>query len=120
MLIFEQIPGTNIIEFTLDGSLTRSEYDALEGKMEEMIAAHGEIRLIEVIEDIGRMEASAIWRDLRWTPANLKHFSHVAVVADQKWIEWMVAPLRMFVRAQIRLFHLDEIDEARRWIRSAE
>jgi hypothetical protein len=119
MLEFHQIPDTNIIEFTIEGELTRADYDRLVDRMDAMIRAHGKIRMIEIIKRIGHVEASAMWKDLKWGSSHMKHFSHVAVVADQKWIEWMVAPIRMFVHAEIEVFHLDELEEARRWIREA-
>lgn len=119
MLGFHQIPDTNIIEVTFDGDLTRADYDRLADHLDAMIRAHGKIRMIEIIKRIGHLEASAVWKDLKWGPSHLKSFSHVAVVADQKWIEWMITPFRMFVSAEIEVFQLDELEKARAWIRDA-
>lgn len=116
MLEFNQIGDTNILEFTLDGAFTKADYDKLIVKADEMIEEFGTVKMIEIFRHIGKMEPAAIWADFKWTPRHIKHFSHVAVVADQKWIEWMVGPIKAFVSAEIRCFHLDEIEDARRWI----
>lgn len=115
MLESHQIPDTNILEFTLDGAFTRADYDKLTALADDMIAQQGTIKMIEIFRGLGKMEASAIWADIKWAPRHLKYLTHIAVVADQKWIEWMVGPFKMFVSAEVRCFHLDELEEARRW-----
>ena len=120
MLTLTEIQGTNILEFTLDGSLSREEFDEIVEKAEEMIEAHGKVKIIEIVRHIGKIEPSAIWADLKWEPRHLKYFTHVAVVADQKWIEWIAAACKVFISAEMRVFHLDELEEARAWIDAAE
>jgi len=119
MLTSQVIPDTNIIEITLDGDLSRDDYDRVIERIERLIEEHGQVKLIEVVRDIGHLDRSAIWKDFKWSPRHLKDFSHVAVVADQKVADWMIAPFRMFISAEIRAFHLDELDDARAWIQSA-
>tara|TARA_R110000737_G_scaffold2923_18_gene9918 strand:- start:3281 stop:3664 length:384 start_codon:yes stop_codon:yes gene_type:complete len=119
MLTINEIPNTNILEFTLDGSLSRAEFDQLAAIADKMIETHGKVKVIEIIKNIGKIEPSAIWADLKWEPRHLKYFSHVAVVCDQKWIEWIVAACKVFISAEMKTFHLDELEEARDWIKSA-
>ena len=116
MIESHQIPDTNILEFTLDGAFTREDYDKLTALADDMIAQHGTIKMIEIIRDIGKMEPSAIWADFKWAPRHMKYLTRIAVVADKKWIGWMVGPMRAFISAEVLSFHLDEIDEARRWV----
>jgi len=120
MLTVKPQTDTNVLEFTLDGSMSRAEFDQLTAKAEDMIETYGKIRVIEIIKGIGKIAPSTIWADLKWEPTHLKHFSHVAVVADQRWIEWMVAPFRIFINAEIKVFHLNELEEARDWINTAD
>ena len=119
MLTLHEHPNTNVIEFAVDGGVTKEEFQRVADKIEDHIALHGKVRLIEVIHKIGSIEPAALWADLKFGPSHLKDFTHVAVVADQKWIEWMTKASRPFLSAQVRLFHLDELDEARRWILQA-
>lgn len=119
MLTAREIPDTNIFEISVDGSITRTEFDAAMARLERMIAQHGSIRLIEIIHGLGGIAPSALWEDLRLAPRNLKHLDRVAVVADQAWIEWMATLARPFVHAEMRTFPLDQLEQARTWIESA-
>lgn len=118
MLTFEEVPGTNIVEFTINGPITRASYDKLADCIDGVIERDGKVRLMEIVGHIGSVEPSAIWKDLKWGPKHLKDMTHIAVVADQKWISWLVAPINPFVSAKIKAFHLDEIEEARAWVRA--
>ncbi len=53
MLTAREIPDTNIFEISVDGSITRTEFDAAMARLERMIAQHGSIRLIEIIHGLG-------------------------------------------------------------------
>ena len=83
MLKFEQYQDTNLLECTLDGPLIRKDYDALTAKADEMIEQFGQLRFLEVIERIGKIQPSAIWADFKWGPKHIKSFTHVAVVVDK-------------------------------------
>jgi len=120
MLTLTEIQGTNILEFTLDGSLSREEFDEIVTKAEEMIEAHGKIKIIEIVRHIGKIAPSAIWADLKWEPRHLKYFTHVAVVADQRWIDWIVTASKIFISAEMKTFHLDQLEDARAWINAAD
>jgi len=119
MIEFHQIDQSNIIEFTIDGEMTKDDFDAAAEKLDGMMNEFGKIRIIEIIKGIGKVEPSAIWADLKWEPRHINNWSHIAVVGDQKWIRWM-KPLAIFVPAKIKLFHLDELEAARAWIQEAD
>lgn len=116
MFEFHQIPDTNILEFSIDGKFTREDFDKVVAKMEEMIQRHGKIKVLEIVRNLGKIEPSALWEDIKWSPKHLKDFSHAAVVADQKWIEWMTAVVKPFISVEVRFFHTDELENARRWL----
>lgn len=120
MMEYRQYDTRNIIEVTIDGAITKAEIDPMIEKFDGMIHEFGKIRMVEVIKNIGKIEPAALWADLKWEPRHINSFSHVAIVADQKWIEWMVKPLDLLIPAKLKLFHLDELDEARDWISSCD
>lgn len=119
MLTMHQPENTNILEFTLDGDFNRAHFDAVAAKLDAMIERHGKVRLLEIVRDVGKIEPSALWEDLKFAPSHLDKFSHVAVVADKTWMEWMTRMAAAFVPAEVRFFHLDAVDEARQWLRDA-
>lgn len=120
MMTFEQVDSRNIAEIEIDGAITKSEIEPMIEKLDGMINEFGKIRVLEIIRGIGKVEPSAMWADLKWETRHIRSFSHVAIVADQHWVEWMVKPLALLLPAEIRVFHLDEIDEARDWIRNCD
>jgi len=116
MLTLEHVPGTDIIELTIDGAFTRADFDRVVEQTEELIREHGTLRVVEIIRGIGTIEPSALWADLKWEPRHIRCFSRVAVVADKRWVSWMVGALGVFLPMKLRCFHHDELDEARAWI----
>jgi hypothetical protein len=116
MIECREVPQTNILEIAVDGKVTREEFDAVVARMTDVIELHGEVRLLEVVRDIGGIEPSALWEDIKFGPKHMRDISHVAVVGDQKWLEWATALAKPFLSAEVRFFRLDQIDEARRWI----
>ncbi|WP_339487108.1 SpoIIAA family protein [Pseudomonas sp. EL_65y_Pfl2_R95] len=119
MLTIKPSEHTNIIEFELDGSLSRDEFDQLAARIEQVITEYGQVRMVEVVKHVGSISASALWADFKFAPKHLKHFSHVAIVADQKWIGWFSELVKPLMHAQISNFRLEELDQARHWIRNA-
>ena len=120
MIDFRHLPGTNIVELHIDGPVTRADYDRVEDAMEEVFEHHETVRVVEVLRNLGSIEPRALWADLKWTPRHLSRFSHAAVVADQNWVAWMTSVLDIFVPVKVRLFSHAQVEEARRWIRTAE
>ncbi len=116
----KQYDTRNIVEITIDGPITKAQIDPVFEKLDGMIHEFDKIRVIEVVKTIGKIEPAALWADLKWEPRHLRSFSHVAIVADQKWVEWMIRPLDLLIPAELRLFHLDQIEEARAWIQSCD
>lgn len=119
MLEYQQIPGTNILELTLDGKFTHQQFEDVKAQLERMFDVHGKVRILEVIRNVGVIEPRALWEDLTFGPKHMRDFSHVAVVADQKWVEWMTAAIRPFISPEVRFYRLAEIEHARHWLREA-
>lgn len=116
MITFQQYPGTNILELVVDGRISKEDFDHAAQRIDELIEMYGRVRLIEVVVHMGQIQPAALWADLKFGPSHLKYFSHVAVVADAKWIEWITRLASPFLSAQTRCFHMNELDDARQWI----
>lgn len=116
MITVTDYPGTNVIEFFVNDGVSKADFDLVADKIDAIIDMYGSVRLIEVVEKIGSVEPAALWADLKFGPAHLKFITHVAVVADQKWIEWVSKISRPFLSAELRTFTMTQLPEARVWI----
>jgi len=117
MIEYEVIPGTNIIEFSVDGKVTKEELGDLLGACEKLIEEHGKIRMLKWVKSVGGIEASALWDNLKWGFSNMKNIERVAGVSDKKWMENLASVSGKLVPAEVRMFSPEEIDQARAWLR---
>lgn len=119
MLEVRETPDTNIVEFTVDGRITREEFDRVVAVLNKKIEEYGSVRLLEEVRRIGAVEPSLIWEDLKWAFAHVKDISRTAIVADRKWIELYTKIVKPFVKMEVRYFDRGEIEAARRWLARA-
>ncbi|MFZ0132706.1 MAG: STAS/SEC14 domain-containing protein [Desulfobacterales bacterium] len=119
MLEIRERPETNIVELTVDGRITRADFDEAVAVLDKKIKEHGNVRLLEEVRSIGAVEPSLIWEDLKWVFAHYKDITRTAVVADHQWIELYTKIVKPFVKIEIRYFESREIEDARRWLESA-
>jgi SpoIIAA-like len=116
MITFHSVPDSNIVEFTIDGGVSRAEFDNLIAEINSKIEEHGSVDVLEEIRGIGKIAPSVIWADLRWAAGHWKNIGRAAVVCDQDWIENVVEIMQPLVSADVRHFDLDEKNEARAWL----
>ena len=117
MLQYHCIPDSNIVEFTVNGPITRKQFAELITEVESRIEDFGSVDLLEEIRSIGKIPPAVLWADLRWAVSHWKKIGRVAVVCDQDWVENIVDVMQPLVAMDVRHFELDEKDEARRWLR---
>src|SRR3546814_3610872 len=79
-------PDRGVVEFTVDGPLTKEDYDRIVAEIDDAIGRFGKLRLVEIVKDIGAID-SAIWLpDLKWAATHMKHIARCAVETDKGWI----------------------------------
>lgn len=119
MITIKDYPGHNVIELVIDGGISEDEFQLVADKIDAVIAEHGQFRLIKVIQKMGMMKPAALWANLKFSTGHMKYLTHVAVVADHKWSEWLTTMGRPFMTAQVKTFELKELEAARTWIAQA-
>jgi hypothetical protein len=115
MMRFETDDTSGVMEFTVEGGVTRAEYDAAIPAMDAAIAKHGKLSAVAIVRSFSGMELGAWWKDISWGVGHLGKVGRIAVVTDVTWIETatrMGAPL---APGEVRLFAPAEIDAARAW-----
>ncbi len=116
MIEYREFPETAVVELRVDGRVTRDAFEQISTQLEAFIIRHGKVRILEVIDHFGGIDASVLWDDIKFSLRHLNDFSRVAIVTDKRWIEiWTKATSRL-VKCEVGLFHQDEIDDARAWL----
>lgn len=122
MIRVAHIPDTNILEMEIDGAITAEEFDRVLADIEAAIKEHGKLKVLKRIGEIHMppIPWSKFWDDLRFGMKHLSDFTHGAVVADQDWIRAWARVWNPLLKAEIKAFKLDELEQARAWLRDAE
>ncbi len=107
----------NLLRIDVSGTLTQEDYDALIPSWEKMIARHGSMRLLFVMNDFHGWEPVAAWDDFRFDREHGAEVERVAMVGDKKWQEWISKLGALFARTTVRYFDLADLEQANRWIR---
>lgn len=116
MLIFRDDAESGIVELTINGTISKTEFDDVATKLQAIIKERGKVRLLEEIKGFSGIEPSAIWDDIRFSFNHLNDFSRVAVVTDKSWIEWWAKAVSPFISVEVELFEPSEIEAARDWL----
>ncbi|GJL62723.1 MAG: hypothetical protein NPIRA04_13770 [Nitrospirales bacterium] len=124
-------PGTNtkpgfswhedeagVIELEILGHITKADIQLATSKLREAFSRHEKIRLIEIIRHFEGMDPSAVWEDLKLI-RDVGKFGHVAVVSDRGWVHGFSRIMDAIFSAEIRVFKLNDIEQARTWIHDA-
>ncbi|SMY08323.1 STAS/SEC14 domain-containing protein [Flavimaricola marinus] len=113
-------PETKTVEFTVDGHISREDYDKIVEPMQKFIDTHGKIKLVEVVKGFTGFDPTVILPGMFFDMRNIMHISHVAVVSDIAWFSPFIQAASAVSPIQMRSFTLAQIDAARRWAADPE
>lgn len=118
MLQFIKDLPDDVVGIHATGEVTKEDYDkVLIPRIDDLAKKQGKIKYLLVLEtDVSNFSAAAWWDDLK---IGLKHFTEwnkIAVVTDQKGVEWFTDVFKYFIPGKSKGFPLNELDEAVRWI----
>lgn len=100
------------------GEVTDDDYDeVLIPRLDDLAKRQGKIKYLLVLEtDVSNFTVAAWWDDLK---LGLKHFTQwnkIAIVSDQKGVQWFTDTFTHFIPGKSKGFALDELDAAIKWI----
>ncbi len=107
-----------VLGFEASGEVTGEDYErvlipAVEGALE----SHEKIRLLYLLgEGFEGYSAAAMWDDTKVGMEHLLSWERIAVVTDHDAYRRLVRGFGFLIPAQVRVFALDELDEARAWL----
>lgn len=114
------IPGLppHVVGVEAHGKVTGRDYETvLKPAIDSVARTHDKIRLLyRFAPDFEGFDAAAVWED---TKLGLRHYTgweRVAVVTDTDWLGTGVRAMNFLVPADIKVFPLEENEQAERWI----
>ena len=118
MIEVKSTPINGILEISMSGRLTSEDYaNVLTPAIQSALEANDTIRvLVQIGPEFDGFEAGAIWSDAKLGLSHWHGFDRVAVVTDVDWIESSIKIFGFAMPCPARVFDLDEVDEARRWL----
>lgn len=86
-------------------------------RINELVEKQGEINYLLVLEtDVQNWTSGAWWNDVKMGLKNFTKWNKIAVVTDQKGVQWFSDLFRFFVPGKSKGFALNELDDAVKWV----
>lgn len=106
--------------FRFTGTITSRDYaDTLVPMVDAASKEHDHLKLLCVLDDdFDGYSAGAVWDDMRLGFSHLTTFSKVALVTDVEWIRKGAKFFGAMMPADVVVFDLDDLDDAKEWIRT--
>ncbi|MBD1394743.1 SpoIIAA family protein [Mucilaginibacter glaciei] len=108
----------HVIGIHATGEVTKQDIEnVLNPRIEELTARQNEINYLLLLEtDIQSWTTEAWWEDLKIGLRNFDKWNRIAVVSDQKSVEWFTDAFRFFIPGQTKCFELSELRQAIDWV----
>lgn len=117
MLNCELDAASGVIEIAIDGAITAADYERVVAMLEGELGRRDKLRVVEIIHAVGHIDAAVWWRDVRWAFSHIGKFGRCAVVTDKGWVGSISRAVAALMPAEIRVFPLAGLNEARAWVR---
>ncbi|GAB2981477.1 hypothetical protein GCM10027049_16920 [Mucilaginibacter puniceus] len=101
------------------GEVTKDDYNnVLIPKIDNLAKRQGEIKYLLVLDtDISNFTLAAWWKDLVMGLKHITEWKKIAVVSNQKGVEWFTDAFKYLIPGTSKGFALNELDEAVAWIK---
>jgi hypothetical protein len=108
-------PGT--IGFRAVGIIEPSDYtEHLYPAVDEAIAQHKKVNIVFMVgDDFDRYSMGALWKDTKLIGKPLSVWGRTAFVTNHDWLSHTASIFSFLVPGELKVFPLDEVEEAKRW-----
>jgi hypothetical protein len=122
MLQFIKDLEPHVVGIHAIGEVTKEDIETvLMPRIDELVQRQGEINYLLVLEtDVKNFTVGAWWGDLKVGLKNFTKWNKIAVVSDQKGVEWFTDAFRFFIPGKSKGFAIDQLGEAVKWITEKE
>lgn len=105
-----------LVAFRISGNIDKNDYDVMLPVLEERIKQHGKIKVYAEVWEVEDISIGALWDEIKFDFKHAADFSRVAIVGDQKWIDWITLAAKPFTTAEVKYFDFTQRDQAWAWI----
>lgn len=104
------------------GEVTKEDVEkVIIPRVDDLVKRQGEINYLLVLEtEVQNWTTGAWYNDLKVGLKNFTKWNKIAVVSDQKAVEWFSDAFRFFIPGKSKGFPLNQLDEAVKWISEKE
>ncbi|HMN71842.1 MAG TPA: STAS/SEC14 domain-containing protein [Rhodoblastus sp.] len=108
---------SDTISLRASGLLTDADYKTvLIPALDAMLARHGKLNALILLDGLLRMEPAAVWDDARYGMTHRADVGRIALVGGADWMAWAIRLWAMVSPGEFRAFPAGEAEAARRWI----
>ena len=121
MIAIEDVADTNIMEFTLDGDLSREQFQLAVARMRAKHRQFGSVRAVGHVCSLPAWSVRAFWKEIRLIRRATRYFSHLAIVGRSRGLTLVCKAAEAWSRrtnapCQVRCFPEAELERARDWL----
>jgi SpoIIAA-like len=116
VLSYKEHDNAQAVEILLKGRVSTEEFDGVASKLEAFINRHGQVRVLEIIQDFEGMDAAAFWHDIKFSLRHLRDFSRLAVVCPPDTHHLWSSLVAPFMSCEVEHFAPGEEEAARDWL----
>lgn len=110
----------NVIGYRVAGKLTDSDYATFTLDIEYELNRAGSVRLLLLIDELSGIEPKAVWDDFRFGIEHGRDIAKLAIVGDERWVQWLARLAQPFYTRNARHFTGSELEQAWQWLRDDE
>lgn len=114
------IEDERVLVLECSGQLTADEFQAVHALVHERLDERGRRGLVLSLDGFeGYDGPAALLEDVR---VDLKHrndFDRIAIVGDQRWLQWGSLVAKLLTQGELRWFEQSAYDDAVRWAAQA-
>jgi hypothetical protein len=114
----EIISAGKLLHVKVTGKLTTDSYESFAPLVDQLIQAHGKIRILFQMHEFHGWTAGALWEDIKFDFKHWKDIERLAIVGESKWQAGMAVFCKPFTLAKIQYFDHTKLDEAKSWLES--
>jgi hypothetical protein len=113
--MYRKLPDSegNVLGIVVQGEVSQEDVRRIQEDMKQVIADHGEVRMLVHLDRMEDVEPAAIWQDLKMIGDYLSSIERIALVADEEVQGWARTS---YLWSDAKLFEPDELPVAWQWV----